>query len=75
MKMVINVQDDVLGSWHQVTLEIPPPFSEGEPLATVRVDGQLVPFEHPFSVNVLRVWLEWSDTFEGVTEKEQACEI
>ena len=75
MKAIINIQDEVLGSWHQVTLENTPPFSEGNPLVLVRLDGDLVSPNHPFARDVVRLWLSWSDAFEGTTEKPELCDL
>ena len=70
MKMIVNLPDSVIGSWHQITLEETPPFSVGDPLVLVRVDGTLVPPHTMFARDVVRLWLSWSDSFEGVADKD-----
>jgi hypothetical protein len=74
MKMIINVPDSVIGSWHQVTLEEVPQALEGEAQILVRVDGTAVPPHTMFARDVVRLWLSWSDTFEGVFTKEALLE-
>lgn len=75
MKMVINVQDDLIGSWHQVTLEESFGALEGEAKVHVRLDGYLVSPHHQFARDVVRLWLSWSDSFEGSTQKGELADL
>jgi hypothetical protein len=70
MKMIVNLPDGVIGSWHQVTLEENAGALEGEAQVTVRVDGTAVPPHTMFARDVVRLWLSWSDAFEGVADKD-----
>ena len=70
MKMIINLPDSVIGSWHQVTMEEDFAALEGEAQVLVRVDGTLVPPHTMFARDVVRLWLSWSDAFEGVDDKD-----
>ena len=73
MKMIINLPDDVIGSWHQVTLE--EAHYNDQAKVIVRLDGDAVSPHHPFARDVVRLWLSWSDHFEGVTEKPEMCDL
>ena len=61
---ILNLEDSVIGSMHQVTIE------EDSTQMTVRVDGNLLPPSHPFYKDVIRLYLSWSDHFEGITDKQ-----
>ena len=69
MKMIINVQDQVLGSWHQITVE-----HASNPLINdkwhIRLDGSTL---HPdFEINrrIHMMLGAWEDEFEGLTGKD-----
>ena len=68
-RMIINIPDAVIGSWHQVTLE--ESFNPRDPaIVLVRLDGDAVSPHHQFARDVVRLWLSWSDSFEGVADKD-----
>ena len=69
MKMVINIQDRVIGSWHQITAE----RSVQHPHEwTFRLDGQVIPGNKELELRLRLVLLCWEDEFEGLENKGDA---
>ena len=66
MKVIINIKDQVMGSWHQITvhdiLHSPDQF--------VRLDGSLLSSNSELRKRILQLLGAWEDEFEGVTDKE-----
>ncbi len=67
--LIINVQDEMIGSWHQLTVE-----RDQNSLCPVRLDGQDLHPEHPLAMTAKRIVCEWDDFFEGCTDKERMCD-
>lgn len=67
VKAIINIEDSVLGSMHQITIE------HSDSPDCIRVDGQLLNQDHPFYTDLFRLLLGWEDHFEGATPKEELC--
>lgn len=59
MKMIISIEDQVIGSWHQITVD-----------TDIRLDGSTLPpnFETNKAVQALQA--AFSDDFEGMTGKD-----
>ena len=70
MKMIINVQDQVLGSWHQITVEQRTVPTGDFDNATIRLDGGLLPPRYELHHRIAQMVGAWEDEFEGVTDKE-----
>ena len=66
MKMIINVQDQVLGSWHQITVE----KADAADGTLVRLDGTAVPYDYELVRRIKQTLGSWEDELEGVTDKE-----
>ncbi len=62
---IINIEDSVIGSMHQVVVE------QSDSPWYIRVDGHLLNPMHPFCNAVFKLLLEWEDNFVGVTDKEE----
>ena len=67
--LIINVQDEQIGSWHQITVD-----RNQDSINSVRLDGQLIRIDHPLALAAKRIVCEWDDFFEGCTDKEQMCD-
>ena len=73
MKAIINIQDPVLGSWHQITVE-----HASNPLDHdkfhMRLDGTTLPADFELNQRIHMMVGAWEDEFEGVTGKETYCD-
>ena len=69
MNTVINIKDQVLGSWHQITVEQPSNPEPGE--LTIRIDGTIVPPDFETHKAVMLLVAAYSDDFSGITELSQ----
>lgn len=67
MKAIINIHDDLKGSWHQITVE----RSEGVewPVGHIRMDGNLIRPLSETGKAVTRMVAEWDDEYEGRTDE------
>lgn len=65
---ILNIEDRVIGSMHQITVE----HDISVPLPMIRVDGTLLPANHEFHKQVVAMLASWSDHFEGITGKDEA---
>lgn len=59
MKMIINVQDQIKGSWHQII----------ENQGTVRLDGALVGSNTMLHKEISRLIAIWENQYEGLTDQ------
>jgi hypothetical protein len=66
MKMIINIQDTVNGSWHQLTAE----SGNAAGGILVRLDGTVLPYDLEVNRQIRILLGAWEDEFEGVTDKE-----
>lgn len=73
-----NMQDQIGGHMIQVTLEEYPPChtpNSSTPAAEMelhcRVHQTLLPADHPFTLRVIAMYLEWQDHFAGSTDLDQ----
>lgn len=62
-----NIEDQVNGGMIQVTLEEFQPSNpkQGEMELHCRVHQTLMPTDHPFTLRVIAMYLEWQDHFAG----------
>lgn len=65
-----NIEDQVGGHMVQVTLEEYQPSNPepGEMQLHCRVHQTLMPADHPFTLRVIAMYLEWQDHFAGSTD-------
>ena len=68
MKAIINIEDLVLGSWHQITVDVTPAFSEGEPLLDIRLDGTTIPQDFETHKAILALYAAFNDDFAGLVD-------
>ena len=69
MRMIINIQDTVLGSWHQITADRNIQYPHEW---TFRIDGKRIPADRELDVRLRLVLLTWEDEFEGLGNKGDA---
>ena len=69
MKAIINIQDKVLGSWHQITVERHINFPHEW---DIRVDGTTLPEDFELYKRVHMMFGAWEDEFEGVCDGKDA---
>ena len=67
MKAIINIEDPVLGSWHQITVE----SGAGADGMIVRLDGTTIPFTMETSRRAKNLLHAFTDDFAGITGKEE----
>ncbi len=66
MKMLINIEDPVLGSWHQITVEQKSELSPDE--MVIRLDGTTLPDDFETYNVVLALQAAFKDEFAGITD-------
>jgi hypothetical protein len=60
---ILNVQDQITGSWHQITVE-------KDDDIRVRLDGTLLPEDNETCYRAKALLGAWEDDFEGIADKE-----
>jgi hypothetical protein len=62
MKAIINIQDEVLGSWHQITVD-------GEiPNRDIRLDGTTLPCDFETRKALIALMAAFKDDFAGICD-------
>lgn len=59
---VIAMEDTVIGSIHQITVEMSGSRKH------VRINGTVLPYDHEFTKCVIALTESWSDHFEGLMD-------
>jgi len=65
VKMIIDLEDSVIGSMHQIVVE------DSDSAECIQVDGSTLPQDHPFNKEVFAFLLAWEDHFEGIVDKQE----
>lgn len=68
MKAIINIEDEVVGSWHQITFEKEPGYADGY---CIRFDGTILPYDSMIVKEFKRLVGAFEDQLEGVTDKQE----
>lgn len=63
--VVMAIEDTVIGSIHQVTVE------QVGSRKHVRINGTVLPYDHEFTKCAIALTESWSDHFEGLTELDE----
>jgi len=66
MLAIINIQDPVMGSWHQLTVEQPSNPEPGE--LEIRLDGTTLPPDFETHKAVMLLQAAFKDDFAGICE-------
>jgi len=60
MKAIINIEDQITGSWHQITVE----------KGITRLDGSELPSDYELHKTIIAMMAAFTDDFAGITEKD-----
>ena len=66
MKAIIIIQDELKGSWHQITIDH---AEEDCPVGAIRQDGTLLEILTPVVTSLTRFVAEWNDEYEGLPDE------